>query len=221
MKKIFLISMFTTVFLVSSSTVTFAEKSNDIKQITDVRATHSSQIMNKGITGTVEKISDKEMTVKTEDGINYSVPLDYLSKADGFDELGIIAGTKVSLKNAQFQSILIAQKSLTAEEAQKFVKDATITVPQVIRELTPDEIHKLGEGTTQGIQGIGNIEEKIIAVDENQKLLEGVTMVRLQMAGALTLDETQKFGEGITQGSDLIFIATEITANGKTVKISK
>ena len=236
MNKTFLISLVASALLLSSSAAaTFATTNSDIKQPMMTIQAVPAQFMSSEISGAVEKLSDSEITVKTQEGVTYNVPLDQLSKVNGFNDLGIKVGTKISLKSAQPEIASISQKPLTTEEVNKLMKGAKPAVAQVVRALTPEEVQKLGKGVTQTSAAASISVAKQLTSEEAENLMKGATLTVPQAVRVLTPDEVQKLGKGITQAAsvagvpalgsikdgNLFFIASEITANGKTVKLAK
>jgi hypothetical protein len=263
MKKTFLISLVASALVLSSSAAaTFATTNTDTKQPMMTIQAAPAQFMSSEISGTVEKLSDSEITVKTEEGVTYNVPLDQLSKVNGFNDLSLKVGTKVSLKSAQPEIVSISQKPLTAGEVDKLMKDAKPAAVQVVRALTQEEAQKLDKGVIQTVPAANISAAKQLTSEEVDKLMKGVKPGVAQVVRALTSGEVQKLGKGITQTApaasisvanpltseeavklenvvttaspvagviaagnikdgNLLFIASEITANGKTVKLAK
>jgi hypothetical protein len=263
MNKTFLISLVASALLLSSSAAaTFATTNSDTKQPMMTLQAAPAQFMSSEISGTVEKLSDSEITVKTEEEVTYNVPLEQLSKINGFNDLSLKVGTKVSLKSAQPETVSISQKPLTAEEVDKLMKGAKPGVAQAVRALTPEEVQKLSKGITQAAPATSISVAKQLTSEEVDKLMKDAKPGVAQAVRVLTPEEVQKLGKGVTQtasvasisvakpltseeaaklenvvttaapvagvlavGSikdgNLLFIASEITANGKTVKLAK
>lgn len=192
------------VMLLSTATAFAATGSNtnqvQVQQVTSVKAVSSE------ITGTIEKISDNLMTVKTNDGVTYSVPLGEFSKLDGFKDLALDTGTEVSLKSEPAQLTVVPSKALTPEDIENIKtdqKENTITLTPAyaadsdskatitkIRALTPEEINKFKA--------------------DNANTVTGKAVQTTGSDNIITLGNKE---------GNLFFPATEITANGKIVKL--
>lgn len=141
------------------------------------------------IKGTVETITDSDMTVKADDGKTYFVPLAKFSTSDEFKELGLKQGTEVVIKSGDiFARSAAGEKAITTLEGEK---GAVVTSGNVKNELVIKGNAKnvfVFEGTVDAIASPG-------------------------------VPDIKCFDISSSADGKMIYIAGEITANGKTVKL--
>lgn len=173
----------------AQSKKTMAKGTKNISAVTCTAATAS--IVHE-IKGTVGKMSEGGMTVKTSGGKEYYVPLFNFSDMDDFKNLNLKEGTEVSLKGSEIQ--ITAAKAMPASENAK----GSVAIVQE---------GKSGEGkdiTVTVTSASGTSSADVIKVGKAQADIKNIKVVKLTPADM--------------EGKD-IFIANEITSGGITVKV--
>ncbi len=206
MKKTVVFSLVAALALTSSSVVAQAKPvdsaDNQTVKVQAVKVGTEADIsgvklVTTEITGAIEDISEHEMKVKVKDGESYIVPLGLFSKQEGFKELGLAKGVEVTLKSVKPD--LSQTNELKTEPALTIEGVGDIRSADAIE--MGDKVIKVFPGT-EGGQKLeeGKIEGNVFfSFDGNEPEIKSITL-----------------GEG-----EQFFFATEITANGKTVKAEK
>ncbi len=149
------------------------------------------------ISGVVEEITQSDMKVKVQDGETYLVPLGMLSKQEGFDALGLAKGVEVSLKSMQ-------------AGLGKTIMFTAGTGPALTM-----KVDKVGENT--GVTDTdGNVVREFTGLAVDQKLEAGNVIIISEGSVDVSKPEIKKITpvDGVK-----VFIPSEISANGKTVKL--
>jgi len=209
MKKTILVSLAISATMLLSAPAAFAAQNDDTQTgpvgtaVAVAVATQTSLNFNMPteISGVVKEISQNIMTVETEDAKTYLVPLEQFSKIDGFSDLELQIGSQVSLKREDLtgkgspQYIIIGQPTVVKSDVDLKAIGGTTT---------PD-------GSNEGLSAMATGESS------PQNTIVGTLT---EVKGAANLKEIGNEALSINAG-EMIFIATEISADGKTVKLSK
>ncbi len=205
MKKTVVFSLVAALALTSSSVVAQAKPvdsaDNQTVKVQAVKVGTEADIsgvklVTTEITGAIEDISEHEMKVKVKDGESYIVPLGLFSKQEGFKELGLAKGVEVTLKSVKPD--LSQTNGLKTEPALTIEGVGDIRPADAIE--MGDKVIKVFPGTEGGQKPEeGNV---FFSFDGNEGKEPEIKTI--------TLGEGEQF-----------FFATEITANGKTVKAEK
>lgn len=172
------------------------------------------------VDGTIVALSDKEMTVKTDLGVTVRVPLDQFAKLDGFSDLHLAVGTKVSVKNTDV-------KEGTAVPAGDLKESADLGLALTVAPVQPDLQAIASESTfmTGQVKEVGplpgqHLPKNATTAPAAKADLSGQPLKIDPQAGSQTLT-TKPGTAAATQAKigDLMFKATEITANGKTLSL--
>lgn len=166
------------------------------------------------LTGIVEEISLKQMTVKAKDGEVFTVPLQQFTKQEAFKGLGIVAGTEVQLKSIMPQAVTIT-KDMTGVTITEL--DSTDLIGNITGSIK----------ATPCTAAIAFTEAGVLANDVS---LSDTAATITVMAGTTGINEGQAvLGEKLMTISEpvtftvdhmeKVFFAEEITANGKTIKV--
>jgi hypothetical protein len=145
------------------------------------------------IRGTVEKVTEEYMVVKSEDDKLYTVPLFAFLEQEGFEALNLEKGTELIIKSPKLHFAngeAGTTKVFNNEEA-----------PVVI---SVESIDSDRSGEAKEIKSI--FLKRGDLLEDSKQLIEAVTVTR---AISITTEE----------GTELFF-AGEITANGKTITLS-
>lgn len=209
MKKTVIFSLVAALALTSSSVVAQAKPvysaDNQTVKVQAVKVGTEADIsgvnlVTTEITGAIEDITELEMKVKVKEGESYIVPLGLFSKQEGFKELGLAKGVEVTLKSVKPD--LSQTNEFKTEPALTIEGVGDIKSADAIE--MGDKVIKMFPGT-EGSQKLeeGNIEGNVFFSFDSNKGKEPEIKT-------ITLGEGEQF-----------FFATEITANGKTVKAEK
>lgn len=197
MKKIILASLIASVAMSASSAVSYAQTDNGPKERNVLYQRINAPLASMELSGIVQEVSDNKMTVKGKDGRSYLVMLDQFSKIDGFKDLGLKAGTEVSMKSAQPNTIALGEKN-----TGKAVTFAISSVPAVFKEA--GGIDNAVEGTLDEKEA-GAVEREratIFTVEPGKdgEMEEAVATVAAVAVGARDIGQTEE--ESSEQGKD-------------------
>jgi hypothetical protein len=150
------------------------------------------------IRGTIEKVTEEYMVVKSEDDKLYTVPLFAFLEQEGFEELNLEKGTELIIKSRKLHFAngeLGTLKVFNKEEATVEISEAfnKVEAPVV---LSIKSIDSDRSGEVKEIKR-GDL------LEDSKELIEAVPVTR---AISITTEE----------GTELFF-AGEITVNGKTI----
>jgi hypothetical protein len=223
MKKEIMLSLAISMALVSSASSVLAAQSTETNQATVSNGVSFTQGSPLEISGKVTKISEGEMTVSTQDGKSYKVPMWQFAKQTGFSDLGLTTGTEVTLKSTlpDLANIKVGtisagipmKMNATVIDSKNLIKatGSTLAIAAGSVTITPTN----GSITTlTAVPGVkldfGKIQPGTLKVDESTKGIIGTMAIPAN--GSFTLSS-------LTEGES-IFIAGEISANGKKLKLS-
>lgn len=226
MKKTILISLAVSAAVFLSTTTAFAATSDETTQKMANQQVSLVQAVPSKITGTVEKIMSSEMVVKTKEGVSYFVPLGQFSKLDAFEGLKITNGTEVSLESTLNTSILdlttVVKKDLkivpitnVSDSVEISVKDNNLNTIKLteIKPMDPadDELFDVYMVPASSIASVAQATDDVAPAGDS-------TVIKIDPVKSS--DSNSNFVLDL-KDNKLLFIASEITANGKTVKLSK
>ncbi|PKM93709.1 MAG: hypothetical protein CVU84_14095 [Firmicutes bacterium HGW-Firmicutes-1] len=215
-------------------TLTFTEAPITVRTAHAVMATkgNAPEIPNE-ISGTIEKINKYDMTVKTKDQ-EYLVPIGHFLENEEFKKLDLKVGTEVTLKMSQEIGISTGGSTAVIFEA------STEAVPAIMR-TTLD---------TDSVEVKTGVEQVDIILENNERIISGLPAANsISIIKALpatnnesstasvpyelgtyfvNVDDRLEDGEVVKDAmlielseGTLVFIADEITANGKTIKLTQ
>ncbi|WML33370.1 hypothetical protein [Clostridium sp. OS1-26] len=145
----------------------------------------------KELSGAIEKTGENEINVKAKDGKTYTVPIDEFSKLDGFKGLNLKVGTEVSLKAMEFSKAI-----------------------KVDAEASPETYINKATGLDAENSELKDVN---MGIGATLNLGDTITYNTVSPSGsAEVISVTAKDGEQ----NKLYFIASELTANGKTLKLA-
>ncbi|MDF2987767.1 MAG: hypothetical protein K0R50_3277 [Eubacterium sp.] len=223
MKKTVILSLVAALSLTSSSVVAQAKPlepaDNQTVNVQAVKADsvpvlYSVKLLPTEITGVIEDISELEMKVKVKAGEIYVVPLGLFSKQEDFKALGLAKGVEVTLKSLKPDisgtSELKTSAGLALEIEGKDIKSTDIIE-------STDAAQAVVAIEAAGVVDMGKLVKVFPEPEDGQKLEGGNVIFSVESADGKE-PELKKItiGEG-----EQFFVATEITANGKTAKLEK
>ncbi len=197
MKKTVVIALAAALTLSSSAVIAQAEPSDTAgnneaqnQAVRTVTLKYDSTLQQKEISGTITEISETFIKVKTGDGQVYTVPLGIFSGLEGYDGLGLAKDVEVSLKRSN--PVIIHKDADGNTLALQKSDEGTAALPSIKADIGKAvEVKKLEKGVTDAVTVASDVYLPISAED----------------VGTLEIKEGEKF-----------FFASEITANGKTLK---
>ncbi|MDR3600459.1 MAG: hypothetical protein P4L49_08285 [Desulfosporosinus sp.] len=216
MKKTILVSLAISATMLLSTPAAFAAQHDDAQTCpvgTAVAVATPASLnfnMPTEISGVVKEISQNIMTVETEDAKTYLVPLKQFAKIDGFSDLELQTGSQVSLK----------REDLTGEGNPQNIIIGTLTVVKSDVDLKAIGGTTTQDGSNEGLSAmaagesspqntiVGTLTEVKSAA--NLKEIDGINLTTCSGNEALSIN-----------AGEMIFIATEISADGKTVNLPK
>jgi hypothetical protein len=145
------------------------------------------------IKGTIEKVTEEYMVVKSEDNKRYTVPLFAFLEQEGFEELNLENGTELIIKSPKLH--LANGEAGTTEVFNKEEAPVEISVESI-------DFDRSGEA--KEVKSI--LLKRGDLLEGSKEFIEAVPVTR---AISITTEE----------GTELFF-AGEITANGKTITLS-
>lgn len=212
MKKSILVSLAISAAMLLSTSTTIAASTDGAKNSPNLAQLTSFQLVPQEVTGTVEKISDNEMTVKVSNVTAYNISLTEFSKLADFQGLGLEVGTQVTVKMGQPKltqengTITLGEvkpAGAIGESKNLVVVDATKATNITLNPADAKE----GEVVVNYVK-VPEAGTSVIKLDELKKLEVGTNQPKVTVKNI----ELKYFGS-------ITLIASEITANGKTVKL--
>jgi len=216
MKKAVLAALVISTMLMGS-VVAYAAPENNTEQPKDsIKATIciAAQTNLSELTGTVEEISGDEMKVKAKDGETYTVPLQGFVKQDSFKTLGLIKGTEVQLKSLTPEQMSVSDDKGVFQGLIKLGKAVEASMA-TIKAVDVNE-----KGTFEVVEG-KDLPSTMDAVSCVSATVceDGITWTTMTPSENMTaVYDTANFELG---SIERLFLAGEITANGRTAKVQK
>lgn len=201
MKKTIVISLVAALTLSTSSVIARAEPAdittgnggaqNQTVRTVTVKTAPALQQLPKEISGVITEFSEFEMKVKTDDGKVYTVPLRLFEKAEGFSDLELAKDVKVSLKSME---PVIVRSDAKGSGILLQKADGAVALP--------------GAAAGEAV-AVEKLDKAKLEAVENRIVTFSTESGSVAAGDAKLLE---------LKDGKLLFLAGEITANGKTVK---